>query len=727
MKRGPAPTIKGKTSFVQYVVPTLESYDYRLQLRQEIRIDGGLVDTLGEDIYFAVSGERFSIADSEILSLFPPRGTQGEYSNVLPHIAFTRPTLPWERQPATDAARETPDLAPRASWLALLVVDAEALTPRADGEVLLSYHQCTLHDLIDPPSGVTSYPDLKPAYGETPQDPCSYIDIDLGLFGQIAPSLADLQWLAHVRAADPTDSGASPSEQSVVFANRLPAQGRRSIIYLVSLDAMGRHLPVSEAATPPPSAQGKLRLAVLKSWDFECLREDRSFAGVVGRIGAGVFRLPGLTGSSDRQDQSAQAVRKAVQMGYAGLNHQLRGGDHSVSWYRGPFATYPVPPFLAGAMPLASADAALSYDPATGLLDSTYAAAWQLGRMLALQSQAFSTGLLAWKQAVGQAALLAWEERFLAQRIAPEAAPSSHPEAPGPSAADAARRRLKALLLPGAQRPAGAGAGEDAGPAVRPRPSAVLASALASQHRAGLTPAMPRPLIEWLDRLGRLHGVPFLYLVPYAHVLPPESIRFFHLDPNWIDCLLDGALGLGGGGIAAEARTRIRAADGPPVTGFLLRSQAVHWWPGLQCSAYGNGTPLENLRFERLSDDVMLCLVNGPCDTVDLHEPAEGIHFGVDIPPTNDGPAEIDPDTFLKRLRNPADGTAGAGTIPSLMPYYRSAATDGGGPVLAIDSLKSKMQTTLGSQLTAAEFALEMVQGVGLVRFQILSTEPGNG
>ena len=42
---------------------------------------------------------------------------------------------------------------------------------------------------------------------------------------------------------------------------------------------------------------------------------------------------------------------------------------------------------------ISCADAALRYDSTTGMLDASYAAAWQLGRLLALQDQAFAQAL----------------------------------------------------------------------------------------------------------------------------------------------------------------------------------------------------------------------------------------------------------------------------------------------------------------------------------------------
>ena len=51
-------------------------------------------------------------------------------------------------------------------------------------------------------------------------------------------------------------------------------------------------------------------------------------------------------------------------------------------------------------------------------------------------------------------------------------------------------------------------------------------------------------LVEWIARLVLLYPVPFHYLVPHQSLLPSESLRFFHLDDNWVDALVDGAFSI---------------------------------------------------------------------------------------------------------------------------------------------------------------------------------------
>jgi hypothetical protein len=62
-----------------------------------------------------VSGERVTLNPQDILAVFPPEGSLGDHSNVLPHLMLKRGTLPWERRadPSSD----------KAPWLILLLFE----------------------------------------------------------------------------------------------------------------------------------------------------------------------------------------------------------------------------------------------------------------------------------------------------------------------------------------------------------------------------------------------------------------------------------------------------------------------------------------------------------------------------------------------------------------------------------------------------------------------------
>jgi hypothetical protein len=56
---------------------------------------------------------------------------------------------------------------------------------------------------------------------------------------------------------------------------------------------------------------------------------------------------------------------------------------------------------------------------------------------------------------------------------------------------------------------------------------------------------IPQTVCQWLARLVLLYRVPFTYLVADERMLPPDSMRFFYLDPGWLKCLLEGACSVG--------------------------------------------------------------------------------------------------------------------------------------------------------------------------------------
>ena len=189
---------------------------------------------------------------------------------------------------------------------------------------------------------------------------------------------------------------------------------------------------------------------------------------------------------------------------------------------------------------------------------------------------------------------------------------------------------------------------------------------------------VPRDIRLWLGRLRLLEAVPFSHLVSDAALLPPESIRFFHLDRGWTDSLVEGALSVGTvttSDRAAletlypvirdevdEAERLVRlpgwepgaavpSGNAGPVTGFLLRSRMVSGWPALHVRAYGRDnlaveptipdrdvdqgddttlSKLPLLRMERLAPAVLLVLIDGLPRVVHVEEPRAGVQYGVD-------------------------------------------------------------------------------------------------
>ena len=184
-------------------------------------------------------------------------------------------------------------------------------------------------------------------------------------------------------------------------------------------------------------------------------------------------------------------------------------------------------------------------------------------------------------------------------------------------------------------------------------------------ERLGLTQLavgeVPAEVESWLARLALLYGVPFDHVVADDTMLPPESIRFFYLDANWVEAMVDGAFSVGvhsdrdlrfhrvlhttvreatavASGTLRRTLRGEQALDAPVQDtrvrgGFLLRSEIVSGWPGIEVVGYAGaeaaGPEVALLRLDRIAPDLLLALFDEVPGLIVLNEPREGLHFGV--------------------------------------------------------------------------------------------------
>jgi hypothetical protein len=394
--------------FLQYVLPPLKSGNLTVTVTQTVSV-AGQGDTFQAQQQLYVAGERYALGQADVNSVFPPAGNQGEFSNIVAHVVLSSATLPWQRSPVAGGPESQPGN-PVPTWLAVFLFDQDDPPPKPQ--------TVTLAELAS--TDTTYFPPRVAEDGEQPTDPVTVIDVPVALFNAIAPSLADLSWTAHVRQVDPTPKstdGTPPAvDCSVVFGNRLPVAGNTATAHLVSLEGFGGCLPAQDG-TPSaaiPSTAIAVRMVTLWSWTFSALDLGQGFAGLLEQVD---MEPPVLSLSYDAAKTSgnAQAADTAVQnafgMGYTALNHDLRNGGTTVSWYRGPLLPLGTP--LTAAPPWNDADELVRYDPTNGMFDVSYAAAWQLGHLQALHDAAFSTALYRWKLTQTQAQVTALEQQVI--------------------------------------------------------------------------------------------------------------------------------------------------------------------------------------------------------------------------------------------------------------------------------------------------------------------------
>lgn len=515
-------------AFVDQSVPVLATGNYTITVTQTIPQSK---DAFTATRTFTVSGDRFAFPPGRVVAQFPPAGSLGDHRNVLPHIVLDRPTLPWERS----AGMPGP-------WLVLLLF-AEAERPEPAVIKL---------------SALGSGPAYCPAPAleahQPPDTDVTVIDVPRALLASMIPSAADLPYLAHLRRTP------GQADQAVVFGDRLPPAGTASTAHLVSVE--GRY-GASGFDLGPDGPSAQVRLVSLASWRFACFAGNQTFAALVHDLAqrGSPYRL---------QDSGNAAADGFLRAGYVPVRHKLRDGASTVSWYRGPLATGPVD--LPAARPVLTSDTLLAYHPDAGMFDTSYASAWELGRLLGLASTDFAISLYQWKRRRAQ-------------------------------------RQLRAKLDPATGYPL---------------------------QIPPIDDALPGPVTAFLTGLWNLAGVPAGYLIPDTRLLPVESIRFFQVDLLWLRSLVDGAFSIGRltASDAETDAAQAPKPPYPTVTGALIRSDIVSGYPGLLIDGYAGAStaaPLPQFLARKLTPDIMLCLFAGTLGRLDIHQRPETVHFAVEL------------------------------------------------------------------------------------------------
>ncbi|WP_327227537.1 DNRLRE domain-containing protein [Streptomyces platensis] len=704
-------------SFYDHLDPKATAGVYTITVEHRLTKDGRRVDAdaelpKAEDSY-EIRAAQFVLDPSSVHATFPPAGAVGRYTHVLPHLTLSRAILPWERQLAGRAAK--------APWLALLVFAAGELDddPDAQGE----FTTRPISELREPGPGIIG-PELSGTIDGS--NPCRTIDLPVRVFHAIVAREDELFKLVHMRdvrtAPQLRDNGEvlTEGEYAVLAANRFPRTPGSYAVHLVSLEGwLGRLAPGTLPATE------KVRLCSLWSWHFTNDPEGSlDPAGLLRNLVAPGHTDPEdfalrLTPIGDPSDSPEVAhARTRLHRGYTAVAYRTLAGEDTYAWYRGPLTplTAPELPVEAVEGPHTTADHALIYDHEYGLFDVSYAAAWTLGRAIALADPDYSSEVVqARRELANRAATL------LALSTDPARA-MNDPDEPAGAAAlrelaapGFGRGLLEALRAPAVQGPPPAAAVRSA----RLEPSALLtelrAQRLLLTVAQDTTPTMP----DWLERLALLNGVPFAHLVPDPRMLPPESLRAFRIDPAWIHALVAGASDIGAHTSLDQSLDQVltqrlaQAGTTLPAAGLLMNSELVRAWPVFDILATtADGEPVGELRRDHLAPDVLLVLWDGVPDQIAIREPGQGIHFGINseerisLRHLTGSRVGYPTDTEF-----PDPGVPGSGTVfDYLRPGHGDALPDVldlGGSGGLLRALSAACRPT--GELTSGQFALELV------------------
>jgi hypothetical protein len=408
-----------------YAAPPLAPGSYRIQAETDVTVKG-TVEKLETDSYFDVVGPRFNLAPTEVAGVFPPRNGHGPYEDALAQVAIKRRTLPWERP--IDAGAPHPIGQPSdgqglpadypTPWLALLLFE-EGEYSLMQGVPLENVVPKNTFQQLGSPSNVL----------------CDAVEADLSLVQSIMPSKEELQLLSHVRWVNKDDRELSVEGSdgwfAIVMTNRVPSHNAKCRACLVSVeqrtDLVKADPPPSQAPLPtfivkefqprdagsmtlemsrlqevkmPRGASrliglqpAKARLVLLHSWQFVC-QGNGTFFELMQSLDVGLIGKVAQQGQPPLTDTSHLPVEL-----------QDRGGTQETALYRGPLVPFVLTRDTLG--PYHSADQARRATPEAGVEDISYAAAFEVGRLLAAADARLAQELMRWRrQAYQQSARL---------------------------------------------------------------------------------------------------------------------------------------------------------------------------------------------------------------------------------------------------------------------------------------------------------------------------------
>lgn len=416
--------------------PPLLDGNYQLTTTTSVTYAGGPQPFTLQN-YFDIVGPRFTVPQSMVAGTYPPADSHGEYDNFLPHIVLSRRTLPWEREialpsklPAPTQLGSVKPLPGPPPWVALLLFE--------EGEYTLN-RNVPLQQAVPP--GV--FAELGSPSGIT----CDSVTASLFLVQSIMPSIEELQLLAHVRQVNVDDrelnTAGGDGYFAVVVSNRIPQEGGQYRACLVSLEGrtdilsgdpgtiepgtgaqtgtgtiqiqeraalaagsvqvtqVNRDAPISTTFTlsqppvhtfPPPfrGISGfpifnlQTNLVVLTSWKFTC-EGPGPFRKLMQNLDDAMF---GTT-----QDIGHPAMSDT---GHLQITLDDRLGATEQVWYRGPLVPWQLTRDNLG--PYHSADQCRRVTPETGAEDISYAAAFEVGRLLAAADPRLAKALMSWRR-----------------------------------------------------------------------------------------------------------------------------------------------------------------------------------------------------------------------------------------------------------------------------------------------------------------------------------------
>lgn len=591
---------------------------------------------------FQVIAPQFNLDPKVINSHYPPDG-HSDQGNVLPHIVFNDPHIPWDRfgpqsRPSTIVSRRV-----RTPWIAVLVFAPDELkldTTEASnlGIPDASFQTATTSGAFNMKVGeflttVTTRLRYEAAYEDPANDPewqklVSSTDSTSVIFPKYAQARDIFKepikfiLLSHVREINTVgfpDAGTEEKGMFSVCVSHMTGDPnattpKTQIAHLVSIEML-ETFPFNAENSP-----ARIGLVSLYSWTFLAVPPDPvNFKDIMTNLAATKGQLrpsdkilnsipASLDPASPEFDVQNTLLLDRLQLGYSLRRWRASTGEETISFSRGPLTPSRTPWPPVAAWP-GSSNTGKDYqilDRSLGVMDLTYSSAWQLGKLMAISDGVFSSALLRFRSLVHKWA--ANQARIISNGlITPSHLLSnltSRVESIDITASGGAPPARN--LLPTNDTVAPAFSHSRIAPifsrAIKSAVTSLTGSGdrLYNDYSLGSADNSDWEIVHnWISDKLFLGGIPAQYLITDPTHLPSEALRFFYIDDAWVDCFIDGALSTANhlDPIDDQARRRIKDAYNtylsntihpspvkPPVPrfGFFVRSELIRVMPDIR-------------------------------------------------------------------------------------------------------------------------------------------------
>ncbi|KAL0631397.1 hypothetical protein Q9L58_009740 [Maublancomyces gigas] len=668
----PVPMLKqGEQQLYSYCVPCLQPGEYNIDVTQTIVADTEKTTVentriLNSKKKFTVVAPRYTLPPGSIHSMDPAPGS-GDVAKTLPHVVLNDPHLPWERQAREVGSNPGDDPVP---WLAVL------LFTRKELELKESFLEKTFPNDIDisqnttmaikmtidkvPRTNKIVTPIPMPDHGKCATTDVIFLDSKLftslvttyvkgkPLEGQKLADVSRYKYLAHVRVVSTKgmviDNITGEASFSVVISHRVGPLGIKEdtpmVVHLVSIEGVEK-MEMSSLRDAEFVA-----LSSLHSWTYTCL-DPRFHDPFV------MFQHLGNTLDLLRAPREInlrmknRRIRQRLTDGYSLVRYITQTGEETVAFTRGPLTPTTVKHPLRPNWGVSTFGTDLQiFDTELGIMDITYSSAWELGKALALADQPFAAALSRIRTQILDVAV---------NHSKMEAIRKNNPDGYKTSAESlksltetmfqlsklvkSTKPTTRSQSSPG--QTAGLPLGSEKFIRTIDKNCKLAVESLSTGTNKKIYNEFNTPsstdwmlVFSWiLDRMY-LDNIPAHYLITDPTHLPRESLRFFHIDANWVDALVDGALSIANHVQCYDGRIRtvikemvniyleteppgLKYLPQIPTYGFLLRSNLCSLFPDLVVEpaakvpkTSGNNIPAPILYHKNLDDGVMLCLLD---------------------------------------------------------------------------------------------------------------------